>query len=119
MIGLLFKPFTSAEPGTIGELFEVLAFIYCFLSIIVAPVIWFAWRGVDDKNLLRRYLTLVSVPFIWSTVVAVWGARKSASYLKLHFRRELRELIPVKQKAVPIVVSPAELKSPRELGLWE
>lgn len=116
---VLFMPFTSAEPGSIGELFEVLVFIYCFLSIIVAPIMWFAWRGIDDRNLLRRYLTLVGVPFLWSVVVAMWGARAIASYLHLHFRRELRELMPTRESTPPAFTSRKEFKSPRELGLWE
>lgn len=111
MIAFFFKPFTSAEPGSFGELLEVLGFLYVCLSIL-APILWYAWRGIDDKNRLRRFLTLACVPLVWPVWLVVRSAQATASYLHLDCRREIQELRP-KRKAAPV------LKSPRELGLWD
>jgi hypothetical protein len=108
---LLFKPFTNAEPGSLGELLEVLGFLYCCLSLM-ASVFWYAQHGIDEPNRLRRYLTLICVPFIWSVVVAIRTARALAHYLDRDFTREWREMLP-KRKPVQA------LRSPRDLGLYD
>lgn len=112
MSALLFKPFTSAAPGSIGELFEVVIFCYCFVSVVFAPILWYAWRGIDDANRLRRYLTLLCVPVVWPVAVAKWGAQAITSYARSHFWREFSELIPKRDP-------PPVLRSPRDLGLWD
>jgi hypothetical protein len=110
-VTLLFKPFTNAEPGSFGELLEVLGFLYCCLSLM-APIFWYASRGIEDPNRLRRYLTLICVPFIWSIVLTIRAARSLRRYLDRDLMREWLELLP-KRKPEPV------LRSPRDLGLYD
>lgn len=110
MMSLFFKPFTSAEPGSLGELFEVLGVVYCLLSIII-PLWWCGTRGQLDNNLLRRHLKLFGVVFVWPVMIVVRLAQSVATYLYNDFCRELRELKP-EPKSTPV------LRSPTDLGLW-
>jgi len=108
---LFLRLFTNAEPGSFGELLEVLGFLYCILSLM-APIFWYVQHGINDPNRLRRYLTLICVPFIWSFVVAIRAVRALGHYFGSDFMCEWLEMLP-KRKPAPV------LRSPRDLGLYD